>query len=60
MSEYCNECQSEICETSMKCDACGWIVDRCCAECGEHFDGCKMDDYCSDCFDELNLGAYNV
>lgn len=33
--------------------------DRCCCECGEHFDGTLEDDYCSDCWDKLGLGEIN-
>lgn len=53
MTEYCPECQSEIDDCSFSCDACGWVVDRCCCECGDHFDGTMADDYCSDCYDKL-------
>ena len=31
----------------------GEIVDRCCCECGNHFDGESDDDYCPKCWDEL-------
>lgn len=27
--------------------------DRCCCECGTHFDGTLEDDYCPSCFDKL-------
>ena len=27
--------------------------DRCCCECGAHFDGTLECDYCPDCFDKL-------
>ena len=30
------------------------IIDRCCCECGEYFDGTDEDDYCSDCWTDLN------
>ena len=29
------------------------IVDRCCSECGDHFDGSPDDDYCGNCWDKL-------
>lgn len=32
------------------------VIDRCCCECGNHFDGYPEDDYCSKCWDDLNLG----
>lgn len=31
-------------------------VDRCCCECGNHFEGYPEDDYCSACWDSLGLG----
>jgi NMD protein affecting ribosome stability and mRNA decay len=27
--------------------------DRCCCECGDHFDGSLEDDYCAKCFAKL-------
>lgn len=30
--------------------------DRCCCECGNHFDGALIDDYCFDCWGALGLG----
>lgn len=30
--------------------------DRCCCECGDHFDGTLEDDYCWKCWDALGLG----
>lgn len=29
------------------------LLDRCCCECGNHFDGYAEDDYCSECYDKL-------
>jgi len=29
------------------------IIDRCCCECGNHFDGTAEDDYCPKCYRKL-------
>lgn len=29
------------------------IIDRCCCECGDHFDGTAEDDYCNSCWESL-------
>lgn len=33
------------------------IVDRCCFECGEHFDGYPEDDMCVACWDDYYGGV---
>lgn len=32
-------------------------TDRCCAECGNHFDGTPEDDYCTPCYERLEGGC---
>jgi hypothetical protein len=29
------------------------MIDRCCCECGDHFEGTAMDDYCFKCYEDL-------